>query len=552
MTYMDVKTKLEQKDVDFKKRVKVPMFTVDTIGVETMVRIIEFAQSNLGRMPVPEEFNTYGMEILAKIRPEVDAELRDSTQVELVIGTALRDVSSALQLTTTWRMQFNTPDDRAAGNLIGLYFEHRLRTLADGQMAMAEPGDRTLIMSRLSSEVAAIYGQFTIDFEPQFPGGEFDQQPEDAFQPVGLKFVDYLLDGGLVKGEVVGHVASIGAGKTTLAYQVCWTRALQILDFVYRTHYQGASFDAVLDEMLARNDLPQIYFCVYETVPIIKANLISCAAMIDRKVALSVAFGQRNSGIRLSSAELQDYKPYEEKMYAEIFAINKERQLRGEGELLRPRAEKERMAYAVKIIERLLRIVDFSGYDQRLMNMACAGAKGLGTYIDIHQKRLNDPGVNFVVMDFVGAAIDMQARGKKLSENFRNSAVRQFPQEAQLEIAAKYRTPLWLAHQLNSTENKKKSGTIPEFSNAEGSGQFHMYCSVAFASGVLSKDNVAVFKPAKIRRRALSDINLQLARLSNQYAMWESAESYVVQDGAVINKSEAYSSDDFKGKFKGR
>jgi RecA/RadA recombinase len=62
-------------------------------------------------------------------------------------------------------------------------------------------------------------------------------------QPFGIPWLDKLLAGGLAPGEVLLFLAPTGGGKTTLATQIAWTRAMQQSHAVYLTYDQALEGD---------------------------------------------------------------------------------------------------------------------------------------------------------------------------------------------------------------------------------------------------------------------------------------------------------------------
>ena len=55
-------------------------------------------------------------------------------------------------------------------------------------------------------------------------------------QPLGIPWLDSMLGGGLADGEVFLFLAPTGCGKTTLATQIAWSRAMQQSHTVYITY----------------------------------------------------------------------------------------------------------------------------------------------------------------------------------------------------------------------------------------------------------------------------------------------------------------------------
>jgi hypothetical protein len=543
--YEELSTFVEElnKGLTFKQRVSVERYSPSTVTMDLIYSVLTRATKQLDRLPAFAEYGVYATECIAELATEISTRIPDVSKQQAMQRVAISECQSGLELFNQWT-QNQAPVNRTAGKqLISEYFEERYVNIFRTRMDHA-PKDTYELAKELVSQLSTIRSSCVTKFEDAFPEGDFPSRPEDAFQPVGIGFLDMLLCGGLVKGEVYGHAAPIGAGKTTLVSQVCWSRAEQVLDWFRVNKYGGAPIYEVEDEILARVDLPQIYFCVYEPVETLLANLVSNAAEIPRDTCREVAFNPALR-VKFSSATNRAYKDYERKRLGTYISQLSQREAMGEQNLQYPAGELERFNRAVKIINRMVKLIDFSGKVEDNRANAIRGIDGLRDYIYEHQLLSNNPGVNFVAIDFVGAAVDIMAeaaskRGRSTKDD-RANLIRIFPQQALTQIALRFQTPVCLAHQLNSTENKKKGGYMPDPQSTEGSQMFLMYCAAGFASGRLTPDNVAAFVPGKQRKAALSSIDIQLARLDNEFGRWIPADQFTVSGKDIVNKSDIHS-----------
>ncbi len=347
-----------------------------------------------------------------------------------------------------------------------------------------------------------------------FPNGGLPER-RIRFEPTGIDFLDEICGGGLMSGEVIGHAAPIGAGKTTLILQIAWERACQLW-----SRYSHLELDDI-----PWHELPMIYAFFFENVENLYANFISHAANISRDVSLR--FNIEREEELLSSRARGDHKTYE---------------LQGGGQFHdgihnAPPGELERFRTVVNIANNLIRFVDLSGADSELLDVAEQGVPGIARYIHESQHINDSRGVDIVFVDYVGIMADIGMAAGNFRSSERHNVIRSIPGQLGIQIANHFRCPVWAAHQLNSEQNDQRGGTIPKPNRTDGSHMFLETCASGFASGRLTDDNVAVFVSGKNRRSERP--RPVLAALSRDFARWHSADqTHVLQDGEVIKKSE--------------
>ncbi len=380
-------------------------------------------------------------------------------------------------------------------------------------------GDFSAMLESASREVAHINAIDGGRFKNPFPNNDMPKR-EMRFEPTGIDFIDAFCGGGLLSGEVIGHAAPIGSGKTTLVLQVVWERAQRLM-----RRYPQLPID-----QLPWDKMPKIYSFFFENVENLYANFISHAGMIHRDSAFEFIVKRDHSV--LSSSTRGDYKGYELVTYAqqlEQYERTKENP---------PMGELERFQQVAYISNQLIKLVDFSGGDQDILDFSERGVRGMADYVKGDQHRLKDPGVDLALLDYVGTLVQVGMSSGYYREKERTNVIKSIPTELTREIATKYRCPVWAAHQLNSEQNDQKGGTIPNPNKTDGSHMFLENCALGFASGKLSDENVAVFVAGKNRRAEKKSI--MLACLGKRFATWSGAnDSHQLSDGVVVNKREA-------------
>lgn len=460
------------------------------------------------------------------------------TQKELIgldhmtASQAMGVCNSALQLLQSDVANNESVTEEVGRELLSEFLRERVALYYASQMT--RPGVQIHeVTSQMTADLAAIDGTVSTQFASHFPNGYFPVAKKDYYLPIGIEFLDILLGGGLLQGEVAGHVAATGQGKTTLAHQVCYSRALGVAT---------ARIREAITKQVAVNlmGLPQVYMFVYENVENLLGNVISNAASIPRDIAAVASrleVGQTE--IPLLSSKDRKWRDYEYKQYKLQFQQCDEMKRKGipDEAIPWPAGEQERMRAAVNIIDNTLRIVDFSGHNKQLNEYSRAGVEGIKAYIDAHQHHIGKPGVNFVVVDFVGAAADRALDQNRRAKDLRPDFIRTYPDVIGREVAGNYSCPVWAAHQLNAEENRKPQGSVPDPMAAEGCGSFLTYCAAGFASGKLNNSNVAIFKPGKNRRAAIGDIELAVGYLDRMYARWLPAKDWTIYEGRAEERS---------------
>ena len=371
--------------------------------------------------------------------------------------------------------------------------------------------DLNELVKNSGRELVRIESQVSSRHKIPFPNGGLPER-RISFEPTGIDFLDEICGGGLMSGEVIGHAAPIGAGKTTLILQIAWERAFRL----------WSRYSFLESEDIPWQALPMIYAFFYENVENLYANFISHAANISRDVSLR--FNIERDEELLSSRARGDHKAYELQEVGQLY----------EGV---PPGELDRFRTVANITNNLIRFVDLSGADSDLLDVAEQGVPGIARFIHESQQINDNRGVDIVFVDYVGIMADIGMAAGNFRSSERHNVIRSVPGQLGIQVANPFRCPVWAAHQLNSEQNDQRGGTIPKPNRTDGSHMFLETCATGFASGRLNDDNVAVFVSGKNRRSVRP--NPVVASLRRDYARWQSADqTHVIQDGEVMRKSE--------------
>lgn len=413
----------------------------------------------------------------------------------------------------------NKPEDieRMGRKLLQQYLYFLLRTKLTDRLSSG--ADMAKVLSGAQKEMTHIGGLDGSRFKKPFPMNDFPSR-KMSFAPTGIDFVDSFLAGGMLSGEVIGHAAPIGSGKTTLVLQVMWSRAQQ----------QLAQFHGKPLSEIPLTKLPHIYGFFFEHVELLYANFISNAAGIPRKTMEQYALSKDRAVFSTSMSE--NYKKYE----ISLFGKDIEEAKRKGGQL--PFGEFERMQWAAAVANDLISFIDFSGGDESLSDWASQGVDGMAAYIKAHQHVQDNPGVNVCMLDYVGAMVEVATSSGHYNVRDRINVLKSIPTHMTRLITGPFRCPAWASHQLNSEQNDRDGGTIPNPNKTDGCHMFLENCAMGFASGKLTEDgNVAVYVAGKNRRSERP--KPMLSKLDHTYARWIGAnDSHQLVEGRVLSKAE--------------
>lgn len=480
-------------------------------GFTIWVNAISEYYSQWGKLPDLTTLQSLATNGMSRLSPE-----------ELLVVN--RDCRQAAMMVSAWVGTVDLTEIVKVGRvMLTDYLRERMISTSAAGMQY-KPSEATGLLDGLQRNLAAIDGMSGTRFKPFYPDNDFPILPPESYQQVGVDLVDTMCSGGLVAGEVVGHAAPIGSGKTTLVLQVTYARALQLyMREIENARLAGRTIDL--------SQVPRVYVFVYEQVATLRAYHASNSASIPRKTAEAATF-YGTKVAKFSTREDRQYKDYEHKLYGNQIAEA------AAGRCEWPWGELERFQLAARLTNALIEVVDFSGHDKELRKWAEAGEAGMLSYIRAHQAATREPGVNFVALDYVGAMVDTGCRAGRLRINDKTDHIKMAPNNLSREIASEFRCPIWAAQQLSPDENAKAGGTIPNPMAASGSRMFLEYCSVGIASGKLTKDNVGVYVLGKQRRSQTAGSATYLAKLDETYARWTLAKDFVMSEGMIMPRNE--------------
>ncbi len=285
----------------------------------------------------------------------------------------------------------------------------------------------------------------------------------------GTPFFDEFLLGGDVRGEVYGFMGPYGSCKTTLGVMLSTFRARQA-----HAEYLKAKADG------KPIPLGMCYYFFYEDEPdgyIMRA--LSCIGQIDIETL--------RNGEQFSTSE--NLKPYERELFKDQAAV-------GAAVL----GEDLRYKQGERILHSNWRIIDMTGNDPK------NPGRGTGLVAEIRDIIQSDleahPGtrVDHVVIDYVGAAAKRHAMVSAGGYDNLRHHIGNFPLDASNMIAGRFKTPVYLLHQLSGKKNAMKAGVAAEHTDAAEALNFGENCNFCFQVGKPNDENLTVFNCSKHRR----------------------------------------------------
>ena len=377
----------------------------------------------------------------------------------------------------TYALEEKDINAKVAYRLATRYLEEKLVE----KMRLDHSGDVPLdLPALLEDQIAAARSIASVEggkLQPLFASGRLEQIEEVQVTKTStqIDFFDAHMRGGMAAGEVYGIVAPFGVGKTTIGVTLCVLRAKKQL---------------VLDNLAKSNGTydksPVIYLaCWEEEASSIKRRLLSTWAKIPSG-ELEDSRADSLSTIRRPSS----YKEYERRQYRDTFNAGGY-----------PPGERERLAAAIKGINRYIRFVDFTGSDPKMNEFGADMAKGLSTVISNDQEDSGSPGIAMVVVDHADAAADMSIEYNGFDPSSRKRhLIGGFPRSLKNRIAAPYQCPVWVLHQLAAQANERAPGQAPKATDHKEAKDFFEYVNFGWLLGTKTEDGLCILVNGKHRR----------------------------------------------------
>jgi hypothetical protein len=307
-------------------------------------------------------------------------------------------------------------------------------------------------------------------------------------KPTGILFLDKFLRGGHRAPETYAVLGVTGAGKTTLACQLCIScGALDRMWAADPSTHPGAEPDdqSTWGSLGWPYECGHTYLFHYEMSEAdLRVKLWSSAAHIDLD---RIAMMGHPSFTGLSASA--NLTPVERALYEQSLQGGSA----GEVEVL---AEQERLVRAQARLRVNVHQIDMTGDKHQGI--------GIGYVPEIasilERERQKGRRIACVCVDYADACIDRHT----LDKDLKYAMLSQFGRRAEHEIGAAFQTPVWIFQQLSGESNSRTVATKQHHSNAAGCKSFANACWFAFNIGTEDpKTGCRYFTCSKARRSDL-------------------------------------------------
>lgn len=397
---------------------------------------------------------------------ELSARLEDDPNV--LTDPQIDDLDAVMDM--AYSLELSGNDKRAALLYTRQLLEESLQFELQERVA-SQTGilDLPAILLEAQSKVEGIASLETGALPTFFPDS-IEDLPALVVETSGYSWIDYYMDGGMARKEVYGFLGPYGSCKTTLAVGLS----------VNRAKWEQAH------GMLAGSDgpFPTVYLVAWEEErEQLQFRAMSFEADI-RKDSLAGA------GWYSKLSRAGTYKDYEKELFKD--ALRKGVEVPG---------ELERLDACVKMLNKNLRLIDFTGADPQYRGLSVEMTRGVAAAIEADQTASGNPGVSMVVLDYAGAAAKrcLGAKNKDPDRLLRHY-IGSMPMAAKAEIAIPFNCPVWLMHQTGTDAQGRSTGSLPRAVDAAEGRNFAENLNFAFLIGTVSEDQTCAVITRKQRR----------------------------------------------------
>lgn len=295
--------------------------------------------------------------------------------------------------------------------------------------------------------------------ESALPDNWMERSEPREVESTGVDFLDAFTDGGHAPGDTNGLLGPMGVGKTTMAVTL----------LVGVGNIQLNKRDKLRAEGQPVPNLKISYFVTYEQSKrdvqiLLRANAASI---------LTSRLSELRDPLReLSSCARGDFQPYETAVHRQRYKEDWEKQVMS--------GEYERLMACRELLRDGIQIIDLSGSGEQ-SRTGDGFVEEVAALISMDQQRRGNPGVAVVVVDYVLLAVKrhLHANNQDEDRNLRHSIL-SYADRTKLQVAGKFKTPVWLLQQLNNDGNKGDPTKVTSHTQAAEGSAFAaplVYCA---------------------------------------------------------------------------
>lgn len=345
-------------------------------------------------------------------------------------------------------------------------------------------------------------------------GESLDNRKMGRFIPTSHPIVDLYSGGtGPATGDIIGHAAPRGSGKSTFANQIAVT--------VARNERMAAEREGRKPKI--------VYIFNYEKVEDPLAHTLSFSSNIKRNIIEDWVWNRDNSVF----SQGRDYKDYEKELFSRQIALCKQGKSKDW-----PLTELERFNRARRMLDANIIVGNFSGSEPAHTPLAVRFVDGVREFIDGHQLKIGNPGVEAVFVDYAGTCVRAHMRViNRVGDNTERKLIEDLPFRFKYDVANPLGCFVWVSHQLAAEEASRRPGSRPDPNKFKDCKAFAENCDFCFVNGLPTREGYAVFVHSKSRRGSSQpDI---VGHLKGDFCNWQSADdTHVILNGSIISKDE--------------
>lgn len=297
-------------------------------------------------------------------------------------------------------------------------------------------------------------------------GKNWDLQAPIPLRPTGCSAFDEFLSGGDKEGEVNLFMGPYASCKTLVCVQCTC-----------------AGVDGAIAAM-ARGELEDKHpICVMVSYESNKEEFeMRCICYMAK-----VPFDRINSVKSIHElAGPGDPPPkYERKLFREQIAAGHP-----------PLSEKERMQIAMRKAERHIRFIDFSGGE----GVGSGGVSEIVGRIELLKRHDKNPYIWAVFIDHLDAMVDKMMNENNIKIENKRHILKATPLDLRHKIAERYKTRIWLMHQLSAETNSRNPTARIHHTDGAECKAVAQYCAHAIVTGNKDENNRCVWRVTKKRR----------------------------------------------------
>jgi hypothetical protein len=337
-------------------------------------------------------------------------------------------------------------------------------------------------------------------------GANWDIKAAVPLRPTGCSALDDLMSGGDKEGEVNLFMGPYASCKTLLCVQCTCAGVDSAIAAMTRDELEGRHpITIMVSYEVEKEEFELRCLCYMAKIP----------------------FGRMNGlgSISELAGPGTPLQKYEKKVFREQIAAGQP-----------PASEQERMAIAMRKAEAHIRFIDFSGGE----GSGAGGVDEIVARIERIKQHDKNPFIWSVWVDHLDAMVDNMMNEGNLKVDQKRHVLKSTPLYLRRKIAAKYRTRVWLMHQLSAETNSRHPAAKVHHTDGAECRAVAQYCAQAIVTGNKDDTDRCVWRITKKRRVKPKQSEVVMQIDGNYSRVINLGDQYVVDYDArqIVPKSK--------------